>query len=186
MYELVVHHRYASGSADLSGHRNDGHRSPATGDETSLEVFDGLRSRIVTFPSPSLTALGGLRASARICLEELGQRRTIMEGYLAFALFMESDGALGGSILSGEWSGLTSPPESVPLGRWTEVSYLYDGRDTSALAIDGKIVAVTAEPFGAVGDIAWPYGLNTGAWPDANLRVFKGRIAEVKLWRLAR
>jgi hypothetical protein len=32
--------------------------------------------------------------------------------------------------------------------------------------------------------VGWPFGLNIGAWPDKDRRVFKGRIDEVKLWRM--
>ena len=186
-----MHHRYRAGTAtDLSGHGNDGHRiAPRPGDGSAGQdpsVFDGVATRVVVPPAPSLDALGAVRVRARVLVEELGDRRTIAEGYLAFAFGVEADGALAGSVLTGfQWDGVTSAPGAVPLGRWVELAFTYDGRDTALLSVDGEVVAARHLPLGRVAGVRWPYGLNVGAWPDGDLRVFKGRIAEVWLWRLA-
>jgi hypothetical protein len=183
--DLVVHHRYTDGTAaDLSGYGNDGHAFESRAD---LSAFDGQSTRLVVFPAPSLDALGAVRARARILVEELGDRRTIVEGYLAFAFGVEADGALAASVLTAHrWDGVRSAPGAVPLNRWIDVACTYDGRDTSLLTVDGAVVATRCLPLGRVAGVQWPYGLNVGAWPDGNLRVFKGRIAELWLWREAR
>ena len=189
-FELVVHQRYTSGSAaDLSGHGNHGHPSPspaggATADPDGM-AFDGLSTRVVVFPSTSLATLGGVRARARVRADERGDRRTIMEGYLAFAFSVEPDGALAASIYAGtQWHEIRASPGTVPLGRWVDVAFVYDGRDTATLSLDGAVVASRHATLGRVGGVEWPYGLNVGAWPDQDLRVFSGRIAEVWLWRM--
>jgi len=185
---LVVHHRYMDGTArDLSGHGNDGQRAPAGAtDSSDLTVFDGHATRVVVFPSPSLAALGAVRVQARILVEELGDRRTIVEGYLAFAFALEADGALAAGVLSSaRWHSVTSAPGSVPLNQWVEVAFVYDGRDTALLSVDGTVVGSSYVPLGPVAGVQWPYGLNIGAWPDGDLRVFKGKIAEVRVWRAA-
>jgi hypothetical protein len=187
--ELVVHHRYTSGSTrDLSGYDNDGYRVPDTGDATGNDAtaFDGRATRVVVFPSASLEVLGAVRARARIYVEELNDRRTIVEGYLAFAFAVEADGALTGSVLTDfTWDSVTTTPGAVAPNRWVDVAFTYDGRDTAMLSVDGEVVASRYVPLGPVGGPRWPYGLNIGAWPDGNLRVFKGKIAEVWLWKHA-
>jgi len=183
--DLVVHHRYTDGTpADLSGHGNDGHRLGAA--PGGVDVFDGATTRVVVFPSPALQPLGAVQVRARVMVEELGDRRTIVEGYLAFALGVEANGALAAGVLSaGRWHSVTSAPGAVPVGEEVDVGFLYDGRDTALLTIDGAVVGSSYVPLGPVAGVQWPYGLNIGAWPDADLRVFKGRIAEVRLWRTA-
>lgn len=184
--ELVVHHRYAAGTArDLSGYDNHGYRLPApAGGPDDATVFDGRSTRVVVFPSASLAGLGAVRARARIFVEQLGDRRTIVEGYLAFAFGVEADGALAGAVLTGfRWDGVTSDPGAVPVGRWVDVAFAYDGRDTTVLTVDGTIVASRCLPLGRVAGVQWPYGLNIGAWPDGDLRVFHGKIAEVWVWK---
>lgn len=186
-FDLVVHHRYAAGTADLSGHGNNGHRIPAGAPTADATVFDGNSTRVVVFPSASLSELGGVRVRATISVEELGDRRTIVEGYLAFSLSVEPDGALNGGVYTGmNWHVLVTPAGTVPLHRSLDVGFVYDGCDTSMLSIDGAVVATRYAPLGPVGGVEWPYGLNIGAFPDGNLRVFKGTIGEVWLWKLTR
>lgn len=182
--ELVVYHKYTSGNCDdLSGNGNHGHATAVRRSPDGI-MFDGHSMRVVVFPSSSLASLGGIRARARIWVDELGDRRTIMEGYLAFSFSAEPDGALAGSIYTGmEWHGISTPPAVVPLHRWVDVSYSYNGTDFAALSVDGRIVAAQHANLGSIGGIEWPYGLNIGAWPDDATRVFSGQMAEVWLWR---
>ena len=185
-FELVLRHDYTTGgTADDSGYGNHGH---AFGDPASGPLglaFDGRRTRVAVPPSPSLTRLSGIRVSARLRLDEYGERRTIIEGYLAFAVVVEEDGGLNGSIYSAErWDGAASAPGIVPLGRWVRVTFLYDGRDTAVLWLDHVAVGTRLLPMGPLGGIAWPYGVSIGAWPDQDLRMFSGTISQVELWRL--
>jgi Concanavalin A-like lectin/glucanases superfamily len=192
-FELVVHHRYTSGScADLSGYSNHGHHATTSTDHGGLAepdgiLFDGRTTRMVVFPSISLADLRGIRVRARVRLDALSDRRTIMEGYLAFSFSVEPDGALTGSIYSAaQWHEIRTPASTVPLHRWVDATFLYDGRDTATLSLDGVVVASRHANVGTVGGVQWPYGLNIGAWPDQDLRVFSGRMAEIWLWRLRR
>ena len=50
----------------------------------------------------------------------------------------------------------------------------------------GQVVTARYLPLAVVPPVAWPYGLNVGAWPDRDLRVFDGSIAQIQLSRLAR
>lgn len=191
MFELVLWHRYVDGQAvDRSGHGNHGRIEgpvPAAGrgPGSSALAFDGVGDRVVVLPSRNLRDMRALRASAWIWLEELGGRRTIMEGYGSFSLLIEPDGVLEGTIYNGSrWEGVRSRPGSVPLRTWLRVTYVYDGIDTSVLYMDDRQVVAALRPYGGIEPLGWPFGLNIGAWPEADKRVFKGRIEEVKLWRL--
>jgi hypothetical protein len=188
-FDLVLHHRYSGGTArDLSGHGNHGHLA---GSSTRSQQpwngglrFDGRDTRVVAFPSDSLDDLGAVRIRARMLVAELGDRRTIAEGYLAFSFAVEPEGSLSGALYDGtRWHRVVSPTACVALGRWVDASFVYDGEDTLLLVLDGVILTRRNAPVGAVRGVAWPYGLNIGAWPDQNLRMFRGMISEVWIWR---
>ncbi len=184
-FELVMRHDYTTGSAaDGSGLGNHGHTfgDPAFGPEGL--AFDGQRTRVAVPPSPTLAGLSGVRVTVRLRVDALGERRTIIEGYLAFAVVVEKDGALNGGVYTAErWDGAASEPGLVPLGRWVEVAFVYDGRDTAMLWLDGVAVGSRLLPMGPIGGVAWPYGVSIGAWPDQDLRMFSGAISGVELWR---
>ncbi|WP_248294249.1 LamG domain-containing protein [Actinoplanes sp. TBRC 11911] len=149
--------------------------------------FDGARSRVVVLPSEALTELGGVRVTTWLWVNEVTGRHTIAEGYLSFALFVDADRSIGGTVYNGfDWGGVRSAPGTVPLRQWLYLAFTYDGVDTSTIHLDNVLRAHEYSPFGSVLGVEWPYGLNVGAWPDADKRVFAGRIDELKLWRRRR
>lgn len=188
--ELVLWHNYGDGGSaqDRSGYENHGRiDGPVTaeGREEGRQAlqFDGRDDRVVVLPSPTLRALG-IRLTAWVWLTALGGRRTIVEGFSSFSLLIEPDGILEGTIYNGSrWEGVRSRPDLLPFRQWVRITYAYDGVDTSTLEVDGQLVGSNLRPLGAIQPVDWPFGLNIGAWPDGNRRVFAGRIAEVKLWR---
>jgi len=188
-FGLVLHHRYGNPEPhDLSGHGNYGYATAgrAMGRDGQLtgRQFDGVASRIYVRPSTTLTRPGGLRADVSVLVEELGHRRTLIEGYLSFALFVEGDGAIGAGIYRyKEWSGVQTPPGLVPLGSWITVSFRYTGDGVMTLSLNDEIVAESYRQLGDAAGIEWPFGLNIGAWPDGDQRILKGRVDEVRLWR---
>jgi hypothetical protein len=187
--ELILSLRQGeTGPADISARRQTVQsryvsavqgRTPAT---TAMS-FDGRRSRVVVFPSPELGRLGGIRVSCWVWVAGVRDRHTIIEGYLAFALFIEANGSLGGTVYDGfDWGGVLSEPGAVPLRRWVKIVFTYDGIDTCTLHLDGKLCAAEFSPLGLVQGVVWPYGISVGAWPDGDKRVFDGRIEELTLW----
>src|ERR1022692_4851468 len=116
MNRLVLHHLYASSAFDLSNNRN--HGAPldvAVAADVNMPSFE-LRSpdsQIRVEPSPSLTDLGAIRAIVTFDLDPdggLSRRYNLIEGHLAFALFVNPDGSLQGTIVdaAGNWRGPSS------------------------------------------------------------------------------
>lgn len=190
-FELILSHQYANGAAlDSSGFENHGRvegqarRADGPVPGSGSLALDGVDDRIVVPPSRSLRDMRAVRVDASVRLDQLGGRRTIVEGYTSFCLLVEPDGVLEGTIYNGaRWEGVRSPPGTMPLGRWVRTTYVYDGLDTSALYLDGALVGLDQRPLGRMDPVGWPFGLNIGAWPDRDLRMFVGRIEDLKIWR---
>jgi hypothetical protein len=51
------------------------------------------------------------------------------------------------------------------------------------LSMNGTTVAESYQEIGEAAGLAWPFGLNIGAWPDGDQRMWQGGIEEVMLWR---
>jgi hypothetical protein len=148
--------------------------------------FDGNRSRIIVLPSDSLAELDGIRITTWLWVDEVVGRHTIIEGYLAFAMFIDADRSFGGTIYNGfNWGGVFTEPGAITLRQWHKLSFTYDGVDTAMLHIDDVRRAEEYSPLGRVSGVRWPYGINVGAWPDADKRVLHGRIQDLTLWRSA-
>jgi hypothetical protein len=192
-FELILSHQYHHGAAlDSSGFENHGRvEGPALAEGrlagTRALGFDGVGDRIVIPPSRSLRDIRALRVDATVFLDELGGRRTILEGFSSFALLVEPDGVLEGTIYNGSrWEGVRGPEHGMPLRRWVRITYVYDGLNTSVLYLDDEELALDMRPLGEMEPVSWPFGLNVGAWPDRNHRMFKGKIEEIQVWRRPR
>jgi hypothetical protein len=190
MFKLILHYNCQEEKiVDLSGNANHGHYSSSRLVEArslgrkSL-YFNGINDRVVVLPSESLMELSAIRATAWLWVEELGQRRNIIEGFLSFAFFIEADGSLRGSIYDGSiWKPiLKSKPNTIPLQEWVHILYVYDGIDTSLIYVNNKLIVSNYSYYGKVQSVQWPFGLSIGAWPDADKFMFKGKIGGIKLW----
>jgi Concanavalin A-like lectin/glucanases superfamily len=185
--DLVLHHQYGSyGLRDVSGHDNHGfgplNLAEGQSPSSSAISFDGQHDRVYVPPSPSLAASGDIRSEVTVNLDELGHRRTLMEGYLALAV--EGDGSLAGAVMRyRDWYGTRSEPGVVAPGRWLVAMLQYTSDGLMVLAVDGAQVATAVRPVGPANGVEWPFGLNIGAWPDGDQRLIRGRVEEVRLWR---
>ena len=183
-FQLVLHHRYAEGLRDLSGHGNHGASVSAVAARSGALAFDGMSSRVFVPPSPSLSRAGGIRADVVARAAELGRRRTLVEGYLSFSLTVEADGSLAGGVLQhGGWSSTWSRPGLVPPDTWLRMSLVCTSDGIVALELDGQVVGESHRWPAAPAGIRWPFGLSIGAWPDDDQRVWSGEIEEVRMWR---
>jgi len=190
-FELVLSHRFADGAAlDSSGFENHGRvegaprRVDGPRPGSGALAFDGVDDRIVVPPSRSLRDMQAIRVDVSLLLDRLGGRRTIVEGYGSFSMLVEPDGVLEATIYNGSRrEGVRSAPGAMPVGRWVRISYVYDGIDTSALHLDRTLLALDHRPLGRMDVVDWPFGLNVGAWPERDIRMFAGRIEEIRIWR---
>lgn len=187
--ELVLYHDYRSGEArDRSGFQNHGQMEnlyfgPGREEGVVALHFNGENSRISVHPSQSLSYLENLRIDAVIWLDELGRRRNIIEGFLAFAFMIEEDGRIEAKIYNGKrWEGVSTPAGSMPIQEWVQVTFIYDESDTGAIYLNNDLLAAEYRQLGKVNGVQWPFGISIGAWPDADSFVFQGKMEQIKLW----
>jgi Concanavalin A-like lectin/glucanases superfamily len=171
---LVVHHVYSGGVAcDLSGYRNHGvpyDVSEASAPYAPAFAYSRSDSRVIVPPSQSLQDFLAVRAVAEFYLDPpggLSRRYNLIEGHLCFALFVNPDGSLSGTIVDadGQWAGAQSAPHLVSAGRWYQAELRHDGINQCSLYLDGAPVAVSYAANGPVGSVG-PNGIAIGHWPE--------------------
>lgn len=144
---------------------------------------------------PSWARLDALLVEAWIRVEPQGLRHNIVEGDGSFALFVDADGTLVGSVLgtvdgasAPAWnivsSGLHAPagqPSRVPAGRWCKVTFHHDGLTRARLSIDGRLVAARGDYRSRVVGVE-AAGVVIGNWTLADRYAFSGAIDRVRVW----
>ena len=174
MNRMVVHHIYSGGIAcDLSGYRNHGvpyDVSEASPPYAPAFGYSSSGSRVIVPQSQSLQDLLAVRAVAEFYLDPpggLSRRYNLIEGHLSFALFVNPDGSLQGTIVDadGQWAGAQSPPNLVATGRWHQAELRHDGVNQCSLYLDGVPVATSYAANGPVGSVG-PHGIAIGHWPE--------------------
>lgn len=190
MNKLVVHHYYSRSAFDLSDNRNHGRPISVTqssGPDAAF-VFAKPESEVLIEPSPSLQDLWSIRALVNFQLSPGGginRRFNLIEGHLSFALFVENDGSLMGTILDRDenWIGTRSAPNLISKDQWYTAELLHDGCNAIELYLDGVQVAGAYNAPGQVRSIG-PKGITVGHWPETSGRyTFTGHIREVKLFK---
>ena len=185
---LVLHHDYRRADAlDRSGHASHGHVVDASWERTTGNEglrLDGRTGRVVVLPSPSTSRMRGVRVSTRVRLDELRERSNLVEGYLSFALMVHGDGSIQGSTYDGTgWLSVRTPPGLVAAGVWSDLSLISQPWLGATLYLDGEVVARAHRAHTRLNPVSWPFGLNIGGWPDADLFMLRGLISEVLIWR---
>ena len=194
---LAVHHTYEGRTAfDVSMNHHHGRLenvAPAAG----VVRFEGGADCVRVMRSPTLAAMRAVRTTVRFAVPPqpwgidpwysgAGPRRmNLIEGYLSFALVIDADRSLHGTILdrSGHWRGTQSPPDTVTFGSWHEATFVHDGFSACRIDLDGVTVAEAFDVLGPVSAPQNPYGIAIGHWPDPDDRYsFIGDIGDVKLW----
>ncbi|WP_300611284.1 LamG-like jellyroll fold domain-containing protein [Trebonia sp.] len=174
MNRLVVHHIYSGGIAcDLSGYRNHGvpyEVSEASAPYAPAFGYSSPDSRVIVPPSQSLQDLLAVRAVAEFYLDPAGglsRRYNLIEGHLCFALFVNPDGSLSGTIVDadGQWAGAQSAPHLVSTGQWHQAELRHDGVNQCSLYLDSVPVATSYAANGPVGSVG-PNGIAVGHWPE--------------------
>jgi Concanavalin A-like lectin/glucanases superfamily len=186
---LVLWHNYHGDVAfDLSENRNHGTIVDAVYDSPgfldSLH-FTGGPGAVWVAPSTSLETLGAVRAQVHFHWDPTGSHRhNLIEGELSFALFVNPDGSLQGTILNslGNWEGATSAPGVVPTGEWHTAEFVHDGICHCELYLDGHVVAEGYSSPGPVASVS-ARGVAIAHWPEpSDVYSFEGYIDNVRVW----
>jgi hypothetical protein len=185
MLRTVVHQTYTSNLAvDTSGMFNQGISINVTAHYPGFG-FTQPGSRINVQPSRSLRNLGCIRAAVSFNLQPQGavHRYNLMEGFESFALFVNPDNSLSGTIFdaNSNWTGATSAPAMVATGSTHTAGIECDGINMVRIFLDGAIVGENYNVLGSVRDIGF-MGLAIGHWPNPpGQYTFEGTIFEVLL-----
>ncbi|WP_157655784.1 LamG-like jellyroll fold domain-containing protein [Burkholderia ubonensis] len=191
MNKLVLHHTYANGLAfDISQNANHGFPilvEPGTAPFLASFAFKQPGSRINVRPSASLDNLYCIRAIVRFFLSPVAgwHRFNLMEGHLSYALFVNPNGSLQGTILdaNSQWTGATSAPGAITLNTWHVGELRHDGVSNLQLFLDNKLIAQAQNVVGPVRSIA-DEGVAIGHWPGGSgVYTFEGYINDVQLWK---
>jgi hypothetical protein len=130
----------------------------------------------------SLQRFSGLRIEAAIRPTSLPHRLNLVEGWMAFALIIEANGTLAGTIYDGQtWVGVIST-QTVPMNHWSRVQFDYDGISIGRLHLNGSVVGTRLDmPMG----MRQPHQVITlGHWPRGDARyTFHGDLGHVRIDR---
>jgi hypothetical protein len=192
MNKLIIHHTYINGMAfDASNNRNHGVPTGVTQAPPPYSpsfAFAAPNSQVVVRPAPSLQDLIAIRARVTFNLEPRTanwHRYNLMEGHLSYALFIQPDGALMGTILdaTGNWLGARSDPNTVTAGSWHEAELRHDGINECVVLLDGQAVATSYAARGPVRSVG-AHGVAVGHWPETSgVYTFEGHIRESWLYK---
>jgi hypothetical protein len=191
MNKLVVHHTYIHGMAfDASNNRNHGYPQSVTQAPAPYApsfAFGVPDSRVVVPPSETLENLIAIRAIVTFHLDPKAgwHRFNLMEGHVSFALFVQPDGSLMGTIFdaTSNWLGATSAAGIVTPGVWHTAELQYDGINECTLLLNGQAVASSYAARGAVRSVG-PHGIAIGHWPETpGVYTFEGYVRESWLYK---
>jgi hypothetical protein len=182
MWRTIVSQTYLRGVAvDTSGNSNNGIPIRVT-PGYPVFLYEQPGSRINIPPSPTLQNLGAMQAAVRFKLHPSGgpHRFNLTEGFESFALFVNEDYSIQGTILdaTSTWNGPSSPAGVVSTDAIHTAILACDGVNSVQVYLDGALVAGNYSiPGGvrAVGNL----GIAVGHWPNpSDYYTFEGTIYE--------
>ncbi|MBW4421410.1 MAG: hypothetical protein KME13_19620 [Myxacorys californica WJT36-NPBG1] len=153
---------------------------PVDGISTAIR-FDHPESKIVVATRPQFSGWRGFRVRVYFSIDDVPGRLNLVEGDASFALFVEPDGVLRGTINDGssEWWGVSSQPGRIKPGRWYFAELLYDAGKLLALSLDGQLLGIRITAGLPVRPVATA-GIRVGYWPGGDARyTFKGLMGPV-------
>lgn len=182
---LILHHNYDGSTAfDVSQNHNHGLLEgvhPSGG----VVHFDGGGDCVRVPAAPLLRSMRAVRTSVRFKLQPTAKRRyNLIEGYLSFALVIDDDNSLHGTINNKwhGWIGAQSAPGTVSPDRWHEATMVHDGFSSIRIDLDGVTVAESLATPGPVTGVQAPLGLCIGHWAGDDRYSFIGDIDDVRVW----
>ncbi|SDH35916.1 Concanavalin A-like lectin/glucanases superfamily protein [Sinosporangium album] len=140
--------------------------------------------------------LRALAIETWLWVEPTGTRRNIIEGDGSFALFVDTDDALTGSVfgLHGgsadpKWVTVSSTSDSpdgvarpLPMRQWCKVVFYHDGIARARLFVDDQLVAARGGYESGVGPVGGA-GVVIGNWTLADQFGFDGLIDHVRVFK---
>jgi hypothetical protein len=180
MLRTVVNQTYTGNLAvDSSGFFNHGVPVQVAASHPGF-AFSQPGSRINVKPSASLSTLGCINVEVGFTLSPRGSahRYNLAEGFLSFALFVNPDLSLQGTIVddAGNWTGAVSAAGIVSPATTHVAGLQCDGVSMVRLLLDGQVVGANYGVYGEVRGIG-ALGLAIGHWPDPpDQYTFEGTI----------
>jgi len=184
---LILHHTYQGATAfDVSQNHNHGTLEDVTLGGGAAH-FSGGPGRVRVPASATLASMRAVRTTVRFNWQPTGpvRRYNLIEGYLSFALVINPDASVEGTILDrgGTWGGAQSAPGLVTAGQWHEATFVHDGISACRVDLDGVPVAEAFDILGPAQGVQAAYGLAIGHWPDPDDRYsFIGDIDDIRVW----
>ena len=143
--------------------------APAAAVTTAIR-YDDDRSQVTVPQSADMSGWAGFRTQAVFSAAAFTRRLNLVEGDGSFALFVEHDASLRGTINDGtNWYGVQTSPGVIQPGGWHVAEFSYNPATTLVLRLDGAIVDVLVthgDPVLPVG----PAGIKVGYWPGGDGR----------------
>jgi hypothetical protein len=180
MWRTIVSQTYVNNVAvDTSAYSNNGIPIQVTPGYPGF-LFDQPGSRISIPPSATLQNLGAIQAAVRFTLQPSGtlHRFNLAEGFESFALFVNPDYSVEGTILdaTSAWSGPVSAPGVVSAGATHTAVLVCDGVNAIQIFLDGALVAEDYAVPGGVRSVG-SLGIAVGHWPNPpDTYTFQGTI----------
>lgn len=204
MLKLILDHDFRTPvpAVDQSPFSNHGRVIHATfasdgrGASTGALRFQHADSAVRIARKPVWQKLNALCIEAWLHVTASGTRRNIIEGDGSFALFLNPDDTLVGSLFSvvdgaagPAWntvsSGTNSPDgiaHRVPLNRWCKVVFHHDGLTRARIFLDDQLIGVRGDYRSGIAGVAGA-GVVIGNWTLANQFAFAGSIDRVRVWK---
>lgn len=169
MWRTIVSQTYLKDIAvDTSGYSNNGIPIQVTPEHPGF-LFNQPGSRISIPPSATLQNLGAIQAAVQFTLQPSGapHRFNLAEGFESFALFVNPDHSVQGTILdaTSTWNGPSSAPGVVSTGDTHTAILVCDGTNSVQVFLDGALVAQDYAVAGSVRSVG-SLGIAVGHWPN--------------------
>ncbi len=167
---------------DSTSHQNNAKISGPVSKHRGYISFRGADAQLeIPAIDESLTSFGALRIQAFVRPQPISHRYNIIEGWMSFALFIESDGSLTGTVYDGHrWVGPNSGQIKVPINKWSRVCLEYDGVSILSLKLNGRIVGSRLDISSKI--LPPRQVITLGHWPRGDGRyTLKGDLGHIRI-----
>ena len=182
--DLFMDEYLANSVVDKSDFGNHANLIGSATSQSGYVNFTDVDAQIeIPVQNESLTKFEGFRIQALVKPNPLIRRYNIAEGWMSFALVINPNGQLVGTVYDGQqWIGPDSGNTLIQPNVWSRVSFEYDGISLGKLTIDETVVGQRED---------MPLGMNQpqqvitlGHWPRGDHRyTLSGALGHVRIER---